>query len=62
MKNIIRLLVSRAIRTDINVPNKCYADRFDIPDHDICECIAKCKYNPPPPDTRMLSWVKNLPK
>lgn len=62
MRTILRLLVSRAMRTDINVPNRCYADRFDVPDYDICDCINKCKYDPPPPDVRMLSWVKKLPR
>ena len=62
MHRIMRVLVSRAIRTDINVPNKCFADRFDVPDYDICDCMDKCKYDPPPPDLSTLAWVKNLPR
>ena len=54
MRNLIRLLVSRAMRTVVNVPRKCFAVKYVIPDNDICDCIDKCKYDSP-------NWVNWLP-
>ena len=61
MRNILRLLVSRAIRTDTFVPRKCFADRYVIPDDDICDCIDKCKYDSPNFKAKISNWVNVLP-
>ena len=61
MRNLIRLLVSRALRTDSNVPHKCFADRYVIPDNDICDCIDKCKYDSPKFKATIADWVNVLP-
>ena len=61
MRNLIRLLVSRAMRIDDNVPRKCFADRYVIPDNDICDCIDKCKYDSPKFKASIAGWVNVLP-
>ena len=47
MRNLIKLLISRALRVDIYVPHRCFAERYKIPENDICDCIDVCKYNSP---------------
>ena len=61
MRNLMRLLVSRAMRNDTNVPHICFADRFQVPEYDICDCIDKCKYDSPNFKVVMSSWVNTLP-
>ena len=43
------LQTSRMIRTamkDTNLPPKCYAVYYQIPNFDLCECQKWCKYPP----------------
>ena len=45
--NLIRLQLSKAKRCDINVPSRCHAKHYKIPDNDVCDCKIWCKYPPP---------------
>jgi hypothetical protein len=62
MRNIMRLLISRAMRNDANVPVRCFAEKFVIPKDDICDCVYTCKYNTPPPSIKRMSWTRYLPR
>ncbi len=62
-RSLINLLVSRAMRRDPWIPRVCVVDvNTPIPPGDICDCVHRCKFDPPDADNKEIHIGMYIPE
>jgi hypothetical protein len=61
MKNILKLLLHRSIRSDNLKPKTCFAKNYYIENDTRCDCKIWCKF-PPKGNTPIMTLIHDIKK